>query len=106
MKQLQRLLDDPSLQSLTTPKPSAGSMMGGSSFDLLWIVVGRGNQSQTLNFNSGGENSKYATGTRLPSVYQTPAVKPLLDWYKQISKRKRDIVNGAAATCSIQIRRY
>jgi len=35
MKQLQRVLDEPALQSLTTPKPSPGSMMGGASFDLL-----------------------------------------------------------------------
>jgi hypothetical protein len=104
MKQLQGVLADSSLQSLTTPKPSAGSMMGGSSFDLLWIVIGRGNQTQTLQFNSGGESSKYAT--RLPSVYQTPAVKPLLDWYKQISKRKDDVDDAATTpVCSIQMRR-
>jgi hypothetical protein len=106
MKQLQGLLDEPALQSLTTPKPGPGSMMGGASFDLLWIIIGRDRQSQTMYFNSGGENSKYATGTRLPTVYQTPAVKPLLDWYKQISKRKNDVDKTANSTCSIQIRRY
>ena len=104
MKQLQGLLDEPGLQSLTTPKPGPGSMMGGPSFDLLWVIIGRNNQRQTLNFNSGGENSKYTSGTRLPSVYQTPAIKPLLDWYKQISKRKNDIDKTAAAACSLEIR--
>jgi hypothetical protein len=106
MKQLQEVLDTPALQSLTTPKPGPGSMMGGASFDLLWIIIGRDRQSQILYFNSGGENSKYTTGTRLPTVYQTPAVKPLLDWYKQISKRKNDVDKTATATCSIEIRRY
>ncbi len=106
LKQLQEVLDEPALQSLTTPKPSRGSMMAGASFDLLWVIIGRNGQSQILYFNSGGESSKYTTGTRLPSVYQTPAVKPLLDWYKQISKRKNDVDKTATATCSIQIRRY
>ncbi len=106
MKQLQGILDEPALQSLTTPKPGAGSIMGGPSFDLLSVIIGRHGQPQTLYFNSGGESSRYATGTRLPSVYQTPAIKPLLDWYKQISKRKNDIDKTAAATCSIQIRWY
>jgi hypothetical protein len=106
MKQLQAMLNEPALQSLTTPKPGPGSMMGGASFDLLWVIIGRNNLHQTLNFNSGGENSKYTSGTRLPSVYQTPAIKPLLDWYRQISKRKNDVDKTATATCSIQIRRY
>ena len=106
MKELRAVLDEPPLESLTTPKPSPGSMMGGASFDLLWIIIGRNHQPQTLYFNSGGESSKYTSGTRLPSVYQTPALKPLLEWFKQISKRKNDIDKTASATCSIEIRRY
>ncbi len=106
MKQLHGVLDDPSLQSLATPKLNAGSMMGGPSFDLLWVIIGRNGQTQILDFYSGGESGKYNTGTRLPSVYQTPAIKPLLDWYKQISKRKDDVDKAAAATCSLRLRRY
>jgi hypothetical protein len=106
MRQLKEVLNDPQLESLTTPKPSAGSMTGGSSFDLLWVFIGRENQTQALYFNSGGEGSRYATGSRLPSVHQTPVMKPLLDWYKGITKRKGDLDKAAVASCSLEIRRY
>ena len=104
MKQLTAMLNDPALQSLTTPKPAPGFMTGGPDFELLWVLINRDGQSQFLNFDDTAGGNKISAGNRLPSVYQTAAMKPLMNWYKQISKRKDDIDKTAAPTCSIEVR--
>ena len=104
MKQLSAIVNGPALRSLSTPKPGPGFMTWGPDFDLLWVVIGRGDNFQSLAFDSsGGGNHKYA-GTRLPTLHQTPAMKPLFDWYKQASKRKDDIDKNALPTCSLRIK--
>ena len=103
MKQLEAMLDDPALQSLSTPKPGNGLM--ASDFDWLWVTINRGNDRQLLFFESAAGPNKFPTGVRVPSVNQTPAIKPLVNWYKLISKRKDDIDKSATPTCSLEIRR-
>jgi hypothetical protein len=103
MKELQEVLDDPALLSLTTPKPGKGFM--AASFDFLWAAINRGSSRQLLYLESGAGASK-VSGDRLPSLNQTPAMKPLMTWYKQISKRKDDVDKTATPTCSLKIMRY
>ncbi len=38
------------------------------------------------------------------SIYKTLAMKPLLDWYQQLTKRKNDIDKAATPTCSLNVR--
>jgi len=104
MKQLQQMLDDPALQSLTTPKPDKGFM--AADFDMLWVTINRGNDRQILFFESAAGANRVSGGDRYPSLYQTPTMKPLLNWYKQITKRKDDIDKTAAPTCSLKVKRY
>ena len=76
-----------------------------SDFDFLTVAINRGNDRQLLFFESAAGPSKSAAGNNLPSVNQTPAIKPLTNWYKQISKRKDPIDKTATPTCSLEIRR-
>lgn len=104
MKQFTELLDDPALQSLTTPNQVKGAVSGG---DLWWFSIKRGDHSQLLRFaSSSGTYYEAPARGGLPSLSQTPAMKPLLNWYKQMTKRKDDIDKGAAPTCSLKVRRY
>jgi hypothetical protein len=103
MKELQQMLADPALQSLTTPKPGKGFM--SSDFDFLTVTINRGSDRQLLFFESAAGPSKSAAGNNPPSVNQTPAIKPLANWYKQISKRKDPIDKTATPKCSLEIRR-
>jgi len=99
MNQLKELLDDPALQSLTTPNPGNTGMTGT---DVWWISISRGDQTQRLWFASTSVPN-VVPASRLPSINQTSATKPLLSWYKQLSKRKDDIDKTATPTCSLKI---
>jgi len=103
MKQLREILDNPSLQSLATPTLGNGFM--APDFDFLWVTINRGNDAQHLVFESAAGPHKSSAGSRIPSLSQTPAMSPLMNWYKQISKRKNDIDKKATPTCSLNIRR-
>jgi hypothetical protein len=104
MKQFAGLLDDPALISLTTPNPVNGAVSGG---DLWWFAIKRSERSQLLRFaSSSGTYYQVPVRGGLPSLSQTPAMKPLLNWYKQMTKRKDDIDKTAAPTCSLKVRRY
>lgn len=103
IKDLQQILDDPALRSLTTPKFGNGFM--SPDFDFLTATINRGDHRQLLSFESAAGPNKPTNGSHLPSVSQTPAIKPLMNWYKQISKRKDDIDKTAAPKCSLEIRR-
>ena len=102
MKELQQILYDPGLQALTTPNLGKGFM--APDFDFLNITINRGSDRQLLFFESAAGPSKSAAGSKLPSVSQTPAIKPLMNWYKQISKRKGDIDKSATPKCSLEVR--
>ena len=99
MSQLIALLDDPAVKSLTTA--SKGSVSGG---DLWWFQITRADQSQLLRFaSSSGTYYEVPARGGLSNLNQTPAMKPLLNWYKRITKRKGDIDKGAAPTCSLKV---
>jgi hypothetical protein len=102
MKQLTDLLDNPALQSLNTPSLSKGAVSGG---DLWWFSINRSGHSQLLRFaSSSGAYYEVPARGGLPSLSQTPAVKPLANWYKQITKRKDDVDKTATPTCSLKVR--
>ncbi len=102
MKELQAILDDPALQLLNTPTTAR---IFAPDFDMLWVSIDRAHNRQTLFFESAAGENTSSTGVRPRSLIQTPAMKPLMSWYKQISKRKGDIDKTATATCSLDIRR-
>lgn len=102
MKDLQQMLDNPELRSLTTPK--LGNGFRAPDYDFLSVAIDRGNDRQLLFFESAAGPTKAGAGSHLPSLSQTPAMKPLMNWYKQISKRKDDIDKTAAPECSLEIR--
>lgn len=105
MKQLQTILEAPDLAALTTPNPGQGSMTMATDFDQLWVAVLRPKQPQMLFFDSStSSGEKKSSGTKLPSLYKTAAMKPLLDWYKQLGKRKSDIDKTATPSCSFTVR--
>jgi hypothetical protein len=105
MKQLQGILEAPDLAGLTTPSPGQGSVTWATDLDNFWVAISRGKQPQLLFFDSStSSGEKKTSGTKLPSLYKTPAMKPLLDWYKQLGKRKNDIDKTATPTCSFTVR--
>lgn len=105
MKQLQGILEAPALADLSTPTPSQESMTVATDLDNLWLAILRGKKPQLLFFDSSSSSGeKKTSGTKLPSLYKTAAMKPLLDWYKQLSKRKNDIDKSATPACSFSIR--
>lgn len=104
LTQLTGILGDPSLQAFATPALSSDSMTEATDIDTFWISIGRANRTQALFFDSSSSSGqKYSSGPKLPSAYETPAIKPLLNWYKQMTKRKDDIDKNAAASCTFQI---
>ncbi len=104
MKQLTGLLNEPALESLTTPSPSKGAVSGG---DLWWFSINRGDHPQLLRFaSSSGAYYEVPARGGLPSLSQAPAMKPLLSWYKQMTKRKDDIDKTATPACSLKVRGY
>ncbi len=104
MKQLLAILDDPALESLTTPQLGANGLTVGSDVDTFWLAINRGNHPQTLFFDSTSSSGKKFSSERLPSLYRTTAMKPLLSWYKQFGKRKDDIDKTATPACKFQVR--
>jgi len=104
MKQLLAILGDPALESLTTPQLGAGGLTVGSDLDTFWVAIDRGNRPQLLFFDSTSSSGKKFASERLPSLYRTIAMKPLLNWYKLIGKRKDDIDKTAKPTCKFQVR--
>jgi hypothetical protein len=101
IKQLRGMLNNDAFKSLNTPRPSGG---GGINFDLLWVEVARTSGLQMLYYDSSSRApSQYSNGIRQPSFYNVPALKPLLSWYKQLSKRKSDIDKHAAPICTVKI---
>jgi hypothetical protein len=105
MKQLQNILDAPPLVALTTPAPGQDSSMMATDLDQFWIAIQRDKRPQMLFFDSSSSSGqKIATGTKLPSVYKTAAMKPLLEWYKQLGKRKSDIDKTATPACTFTVR--
>jgi hypothetical protein len=104
MKQLTGLLNEPALESLTTPTRSKSVVSGG---DLWWFSINRGDHTQLLSFaSSSGGYYEVPAGGGLPSLSQVPAMKPLISWYKQMTKRKGNIDKTAAPTCSLKVRGY
>lgn len=103
MKQLQAILEEPSLQALSTPGLNPGGMTMGSDIDTFWIAIYRGNHPQVMFFDStSSTGSKYAS-EHLPSLYRTAAMKPLVNWYKQMAKRKNDVDKTARPACAFQV---
>lgn len=105
VQQLTGMLADPALEALTTPSLGAGSRTEGTDIDTFWIAIARPARPQVLFFDSTSSSGrKYSSGPRLPSAYQTPAIKALLNWYKVMSKRKNDIEKNARPSCIFQVR--
>ena len=85
MKHLGEMLDDPALESLTTPNPGQAGVTGA---DVWWIAITRATDPvQHLWFSTPIPGS--SSGDRSPALDRTPAMQPLVHWYKQMSKRKR-----------------
>jgi hypothetical protein len=98
-KQLSDILNDPALRSLNTPKPSGGF----AGTDVWFFSIKRDDQPQLLWFaTTAGVN--LVPAVKLPNVNQTPAMKPLLAWFKQLSKRKDDVDKAATPRCSLKIK--
>jgi len=69
-----------------------------------WFQINRSDGTQLLRFaSSSGAYYEAPLRGGLPNVYKTPAMKPVLDWYRQITKRKDDIDKTAAPTCSLKV---
>ena len=104
-KNLRQILDETALRALTTPRPAPGSVAMGTDIDILWVAIARDTGPQMLFFDSTSSTARRASAaSRLPSLYQTPAMKPLVNWYKQMSKQKNDIDKTATPGCSFRIK--
>jgi hypothetical protein len=100
--QLTEMLNDPALLSLSRPTSSSGAVSGGE----VWrISINRGDHQQLLAFaNSSAGSYELSIRGGVTSIYKTLAMKPLLDWYQQLTKRKDDIDKAATPTCSLKVR--
>ena len=106
LTQLRVLLDQPGLQALSTPSLQSGEMTVGSDVDTYWVAIARGAKSQALFFDSTTSAGKKYASEQLPSAYRLEAMKPLLNWYKQMGKRKKDIDKAARPSCKFQVLEY
>ena len=101
MEQLSLLLADPGLASIKT-ELKKGDWIGAPSMgqsDALIVLIKRASGKQSLFFNSStGEGRNYSP--HVLSVYNTPEIKPLLGWYKQITKRKGNPDPSVTLDCS------
>jgi len=104
MKQFEAMLDDPALAPLTTPMLNRQQMTLGTDIDTFWVGITRGDNAQLLFFDSTSSSGKKYSSEQFPSLYRTAAMKPLLEWYKQMGKRKGDVDKKATSTCSFQVR--
>ncbi len=100
--QLTEILNDPALLSLSRPAPPNGAVSGGE----IWrISISRGDHQQLLAFaNSSAGNYELSVRGGVTSIYKTLAMKPLLNWYQQLTKRKDDVDKAATPTCSLKAR--
>ncbi len=100
--QLTEILNDPAVVSLSRPASRKEGVSGGE----VWrISISRGDHQQLLAFANSSRGS-YELSFRggKTSIYKTLAMKPLLDWYQQLTKRKDDIDKAATPTCSLDVR--
>lgn len=101
MEELSLLLADPSLASIKS-NLEKGDWIGTPSMgqsDALVVLIKRASGKQSLFFNSStGEGRNYSP--HVLSVYNTPEIKPLLGWYKQIAKRKSNPDPSVTLDCS------
>jgi hypothetical protein len=100
--ELTEILNDPAVLSLSRPAPPRGAVSGGE----VWRVsISRSDHQQLLAFaNSSGGSYELSVRGAVTSIYKTLAMKPLLDWYEQLTKRKNDIDKVATPTCSLKVR--
>jgi hypothetical protein len=100
--QLTEILNDPAVVSLSRPPSRKGAVSQGE----VWrISINRGDHQQQLAFANSSRGA-YELSVRggMTSIYKTLAMKPLLDWYQQVTKRKLDIDKAATPTCSLKVR--
>ena len=100
--QLTEILNDPAVVSLSRPASRKGAVSAGE----VWrISINRGDHQQLLAFANSSRGS-YELSVRggETSIYKTLAMKPLLDWYQQLTKRKMDIDKTATPTCPLKVR--
>ncbi len=99
--QLTEILNDPAVVSLSRPASRKGVVSGG---EVWWISISRGDHQQLLNFaNSSAGSYELSVRGGVTSIYKTLAMKPILDWYRQLTKRKDDIDKTATPTCSLKV---
>ncbi len=99
---LNDLLNDPAVLSLSRPVAAKRIPPGGE----IWqISIYRGDHQQVLHFaNSSTQNPELSVRGGAKSIYNTLAMKQLLDWYQQMTKRKLDDVDKTATpTCSLSL---
>jgi hypothetical protein len=100
--ELTEILNDPAMLSLSRPASAKGGASGG---ELWWISINRGDHQQHLAFaNSSAGSYELSVRGGMASIYKTLAMKPFLQWYQQLTKRKLDIAKGATPTCSLKVR--
>jgi len=99
--QLTEILNDPALLSLSRP----ASPRGAASGEEVWrISISRGDHQQLLAFaNSSAGSYELSVRGGVTSIYKTLAMKPLLNWYQQLTRRKDDIDKAATSTCSLKV---
>jgi hypothetical protein len=103
--ELTEILNDPAVLSLSRPASSSRAMSGGE----VWrISISRGDHQQLLAFanSSSGVYELSVRGGMTSIYYKTIAMKPLLDWYQQLTRRKDDIDKTATPTCSLKVRSH
>ena len=54
--------------------------------------------------NSSAGSYELSVRGGVTSIYKTLAMKPLLNWYQQLTRRKDDIDKAATSTCSLKVR--
>ncbi len=99
--QLTDILNDPALLSLSRPASRKGAAPG----EEVWrISISRGDHQQLLAFTSSSSDP-YELSVRgeVPSIHKTLAMKPLLGWYQQLTKRKNDIAKASTPNCSLTV---
>ncbi len=106
LQEFEKLLDDPALKSLTLPaiSPQQNKLTSGfAGLDVLTINIHRDDGVQRLFFDDASRGPQSGTDP-FPASYNTPAMKPLLDWYYRIDQQQNDVVSGAAPGCAKRIR--
>jgi hypothetical protein len=81
LKQLQAALDDPEFKGIHTPEPHGGIVQ---DLDQLGVTIPREQAVQNIAFETANERKPYEKG-----------LKPLLNWMKDVQKRKVQIAKDA-----------